>query len=229
MENSGPQYNAPTQAPASATVPTVPSVWPGAFGLFKNSKAAIRNVLWTYVGLMLISMAVSFAVSIVGGSPENNAGLYLGAQLVSIVASILFSIASMIIEFSGIRNEKISVADSLSKSLPLFVRMLLLGILLGVIAVVSALLFFIPFIFVLPRIILAPYYMVDKNMGVMESFNASWEAGKGLLGKVWGIIGASVVFALPIFTIIGIPVSIYLFIMYGAAWAILYKWRVAQN
>ncbi len=90
------------------------------------------------------------------------------------------------------------------------------------IAALSFALLIIPFFIVAPRIFLAALYLIDKNMGPVESIKASWNDTRGHLGKIYGIFGVLILMALPIFTLIGIPVSLYLFFMYQASSAILY-------
>jgi uncharacterized membrane protein len=98
-----------------------------------------------------------------------------------------------------------------------------LFILIALSIVASAVLFIIPVFFVLPRLALAYYFLIDKHMGVIEAYKASWHATKGNAGKVWGIIGATILMALLMITIIGIPFSIYFLIMYSAVFAVLYE------
>jgi hypothetical protein len=98
-----------------------------------------------------------------------------------------------------------------------------LTILITLSLIVSFLLLVIPFFFVLPRLTLAEYFLVDKNMGVIEAYKASWNATKGHSLKVWGIYGAGILMALLCVTVIGIPVAFYLLIMYSAAFAVLYE------
>ncbi len=106
--------------------------------------------------------------------------------------------------------------------------MFLLGIVSGLVLVASFIALIIPFFIVAPRIALSPYFLIDKNMGPIEALKASWAITQGHAGKVWGIIGANIAFALLILTLIGIPVAIYLLFMYSAALAVLYEFLNKQ-
>jgi predicted lipid-binding transport protein (Tim44 family) len=71
--------------------------------------------------------------------------------------------------------------------------------------------------------------MIDKDMGVLEAYKASWHATKGHLGKLWGILGVGLLMALPAVTIIGIVATVYLFFMYSAVGALFYLHLRAQR
>ena len=204
---------APAAQPAS-TLPTVPDSWPGAFGLFKHSKQAVKVNLVTLVVLWLIFFLISLVLDFI---------LKTAGPFISILVDSLGSVAFVFVYLAGIRGEHMSAGQALSKALPLWVKMILLNLLVAISVVGSALLLVVPFFFVMPRLVLANYFLVDQNMGVMEAYKASWAATKGHSGSVWGVIGASILMALVAVTIIGIPVAIYLLIMYSAAYAILYK------
>lgn len=63
-----------------------------------------------------------------------------------------------------------------------------------------------------------------RYSGVLDAYKASWAATRGHAMKVWGIAGVNCLMLLPVITIIGIPVSLYLLFMYSAANAVLYAY-----
>jgi hypothetical protein len=213
--SEAPAGDAVAQAPSvDSPLPGVPAEWPGAFGAYKYSKRAVRLNLGTLIILWL-------AVAIISGGVEK--GMHATGGLISSLISALAAACYAIIFIAGVRRQRMSIGEVLSKALPLWLKMIGLGILVAVSLVVSLLLLVIPFFFVLPRLSLAHYFLVDKNLGVMEAYKASWAATKGYSGKVWGIIGATILMALLAITIIGIPFSIYFLIMYSAAYGVLYE------
>ncbi len=204
----------PTAAKAEAAVSGAPSSWPGAFGAYKYSKVAVMTNIATLIIIWL-------GVAILNGASDKVFGSAGG--LVTLVVSGLATAAYALTFIAGVRGQKLSIGDALSKAFPLWLKMIGLLIVVSVSLVVSFLLLVIPFFFVLPRLSLAHYFLVDKNLGVMEAYKASWAATKGSSGKVWGIIGATFLMALLMITIIGIPFSIYFLIMYSGAYGVLYE------
>jgi hypothetical protein len=204
----------PQATKAAGAVSGAPSSWPGAFGAYKYSKAAVMQNVGTLIILYII-------VAIINGASDRALGNAGG--LVSFLVAGLATASYVLVFLAGIRGQKLGLGDAISKALPYWLKMLGLLIVIGVSLAVSLLLLIIPFFFVLPRLSLAHYFLVDKNMGIMEAYKASWEATKGYSGKVWGIIGAAFLMALLMITIIGIPFSIYFLIMYSGAYAVLYE------
>ena len=210
--------NSAAAAPAAATssaIPSVPASWPGAFGLFKHSKKAVKQNLSTLVVIWIISLAVSIVLDMI---LKKNLG-----GVVSYVADSLFAAAFALTYLAGIRGQAVSTGEALNKAMAFWLKMIGLNILVVLSVIGSLLLLIIPFFFVLPRVVLANYFLVDQNMGVIDAYKASWAATKGHAGNVWGIIGVTILMALAAVTIIGIPFAIYWLIMYSASFAILYE------
>lgn len=204
-----------TGAPADANIADHLPAWPGAFHIFKYSKTAVmRNI-----GLLVLLYAVIIALSLIFGQKQLG---FLG-PLCSFVVGLIATVFSVQILVASVHGKKLKTSDLFASDLPMLtLRMIGLELLMGVVVLVSLLALIVPFFFVYPRLRLATYYLVDKNMGVFDAFKASWHATKGNVGKVWGIIGVQFLMILPMITVIGILLSVYLLIMYAAADAILY-------
>lgn len=205
---------AATAPKTEAAVSGAPSTWPGAFGAYKYSKAAVMTNIWVLIGLWLTVAVISSVAQQISSSVGG---------IISALVEVVGTTAGILVLLAGVRGQKLAYGDSISKALPYFFKMIGLWIVIFVVLLVSFLLLVIPFFFVLPRVSLAHYFLIDKNMGVMDAFKASWDTTKGSAGKVWGIIGATFLMALLMITIIGIPFSIYFLIMYSGAYVVLYE------
>lgn len=193
----------------------VPDSWPGAFGAYKFSKSAVMLNL----GPILV---MSLIVFILGGGMQTAISNRVGDSLVSLLVSSFTTGGLVVAYLGGVSGNKIEVGDSFSAGVKYFVNMLLLQILTAIALFISIIAFIIPFFFVFPRLVLSNYFLVDKNMGPVDALKASWDATKGHVGKVYGIVGASIAMALLVITIIGIPFAIYFLFMYSAVLAVLY-------
>lgn len=199
-------------APATILIGTT-NTWPGAFGIYKYSRQA---VLLNFTALAVIWLAIAI-VSIVLGKTGSF------GRLINFILSTLGAASFTFAFVNGVRGSKVSIGDAVKIGASKLLPMMALVILIGITYAVSFLLLVVPFFIVFPRLTLANYYLVDKNLGIIESYKASWEATKGNAMKVWGIIGASILMVLLVFTIIGIPFAIYFLVMYSAAYAVLYE------
>jgi hypothetical protein len=211
-DNQSPPTAQPA-APAEAALQPVPDTWPGFMGAYKYSKEAVKFNLGTVVILFLIS---TFA-GIIPGLFDQNAG-----NLISFVVTPFVSAASAYVFISGVRRKKVELGEASSVGFRFYLKMLGLTILIGLSLMLSLLALIIPFFFVLPRLLLANNFLVDKDQGVIEAYKSSWNATKGHALNIWGIIFLNAAMSLLFITIIGIPVAIYLLIMYSAAFALLY-------
>jgi hypothetical protein len=216
-----------------ASTPAPTTNWPGAFGIYKDSKRAVRLNIWPIVGVYAAVLAVTIIASTLLDPATKESGdapawLTLFSFLVNLIISAVSGVAVTDLVLSGVKGEKLTFKQSFRKVASLWLKMIGLFVLLYIITIVSLLAFIIPFFFVFPRVALAPYFLVDKEMGPVEAIKASWALTKGNVGKVWGIIGATLAMVLLMFTIIGIPFAIYFLIMYSASYAVLYMYLHGQ-
>ena len=213
-------------SPAVAQLPKITD-WPGAWDIYKYSKAAIMCNINTFVVLYLASIILNIPGFLRASNP--NAVPYLLASLLSNLLLIVISIATTVVYLAGVNNKKISVSESLKSISKYIVNYFIATFIVGLAAMASILLFLIPAFFVIPRLLFAPYLVIDKNMGGVDAVQASWNMSKGHIGKVYGIIGLTLAITLLSITIIGIPFAIYFTVMYSAAFAVLYNFVINKK
>lgn len=214
---------APTPQPTPAGAPNpitpeiepIPTEWPGGFGLYKHSKAAVKFNFNTLLILFIANMLLSGLAQ----------GLERDHPLLPVVslATGFVALTSAIAYLASVRKQKLSIGDALKQAIQpkLWLNAIGLAILAGLTVAVSILLLVVPFFFVLPRVWPSLYFVLDGK-GPVEALKASFAATKGHVGKIYGVIGATIAIELLFVTIIGIPFAIYFLFMYGAATAITY-------
>lgn len=203
---------------------TAKNDWPGAFGIYKTSRDAIRLSLGTVIAMWLLDIGLTFLIDytfprIIG----QNFGTLIG-DILGFVLSAFFVTAQVYIYITSVRGERVEFDEGIKVALPLWGRMILLDLAIILTVVGGLILLIVPGIIFALRLSQAPYFLVDENMEVMDAYKASWDATKGNLGKIWGIIGVYILMAIPAITIIGIILTVYLTLMYGAAYAVLYNY-----
>ena len=227
---------APAPAPMSAVVPSPVETWPGAFGLIKPARQAFMFNMGTIVALWVISTAISFISTFFQASSQTTV---LGtttyvrtatptSMLLSVVGFIITMLvaAGMIYTYiASVRGKKVAINEALSTGLHFAWKSFLLNILVGFTIAGGVILLVVPGIIFAVRLSLAQYFLVDKNMGVMEAYKASWNATKGQSGKIWGIIGVTFLFALLfIIPILGWIAGFVLIVLYSSASAFAYEY-----
>jgi hypothetical protein len=194
--------------------------WPGAFGAYKISSAAIMRSLATNIWLWVISFGGTILISFVF---KNSVVFVILDQILAALLAALITGARIQTTVRGVRGKRVELSDALRVGGTFTLRLFVLNILVGLSVAVAFLLLIIPGLIVLPRLAFATYYMVDKNMGIIESYKASWHATKGHAKEIWGIYGVMLLMFLPVITIIGILLTVYWYFMYGAVSAAFYQ------
>lgn len=197
--------------------------WPGAFGIYKKSKEAVMVNLYPILGVIGLYIAISVLLTIFGVKRGNSLNL---RDLLDLLLSSAVTVALTHLLLAGIRDKKMDLDSALKEIFSLMtLKVVALSLLLGVITLGSLLLLIVPFFFIVPRLLLAPYFLIDKNMNVFDSLSASWDATKGSLSKVWGLIGVTVLFGLMFIVLIGA----YLSVMYAASFGLLYTYLAGKS
>lgn len=220
------EQTSPSDTNEAAGAPTVlplPPEWPGAFAAYKYAKQAVRFNAKAVVGWLVVSGLVYIVVGVL----DNIGGQYSPTSLLAVIINLavlpLFSAIITKALIAGVRRQPVSFGQAFSLGLPYWLYAIVLSIIVGVVEVVSFLLLIIPFFFVWPRLALAIYFLVDKKLDPAQAFQTSWNATKGKVGSMYGILGAQIAMGLLAITIIGFPFAIYFLIMYSAAHAVLYE------
>lgn len=194
------------------------SSWPGAFGVYAPSRDAVRRNLSTIVLLFVLSLAAGILVGIVFGR------VWWLNQLVSAFVGAVLSGAQVFALIGSVRGRTVELPDAVNEGLSVFFKLFVLQLLVLLSVIGGLILLIVPGLIIIPRLSLASYFLIDKKMGILEAYQASWDATKGHSGKVWGIIGVLILMVLPSITIIGIVLTAYWVVLYSAATALLYQY-----
>jgi hypothetical protein len=159
---------------------------PGAFSLFRPSWEAIRLNLVTFIELVLVPLLVVL-VSSLFKSVTADFFRYLGEIL-----AIVLSPAVYITQLRSVQNKTIDFSHAVQEGLHIFWRFIGLEICMFVIIIVGFILLIVPGFFMIHRYILAPYYLIDHNMKIVDALKASATDSKKFSGAIWGLIGVEV-------------------------------------
>ncbi len=202
------------------------SKWPGAFGIFAYSRdALIRNMLNSILLIIFIG-ACTIIFGLIERRFDNLTAFII--SLASIIPTLIFTTAFISLQLHAAKGETPALGKLFACGVHAFWKILVIQLILFAIMITSFLLLVLPFffaiIYILPKLSLSLYFVVDetKDMGPFTALAASWNATDGNFGKVWGIMGVTVLTCLPAVTGIGILVTIPLYFLYSAASAFLY-------
>jgi hypothetical protein len=149
-------------------------------------------------------------------------GFKVFGNIVSIFLGVFIDICLIKLYLAGLNGKIMAFNQVVEQCIKFYVNALELYALI-ILTCLSFLLLIIPGLIIVPRVALAPYFLIDKKLSAIDAYKASWHATKGHVGKIYGIVGVMILMVLPVITVIGIIATIYLLIMYSAAFAILYQ------
>jgi hypothetical protein len=193
--------------------------WPGAFGIYAPSRDAMKRNLQTLVVLVLIIIIGSSAIN----SLFSHSSSFL-KSLASFAFSAYTTAALVHATLASVRGKHVELSEALRVPWGVILNMFLLSILIALSVAGGFLLLIVPAFFIIPRLVLAPYFLIDQKLGVVDAYKASWNASQGYVGTIYGIIGVTLLMMLPVITVVGVVVTAYLIFMYTASTALLYEY-----
>jgi hypothetical protein len=192
-----------------------------AFSLFRPSVEALRQNIWLYLLLIVLP---SLLITI--GSPSDTESLDSYPFLIATgsILTLVFYPAVTYAYLHAAKGEVVSFRNAFSsKSYDKFWRLLGLGILVSVVVILGLIAFIVPGIIFIRRYFLASYYVMDRDMNILDAMRASAKESKQFSGAVYGVLGVVLLIAmLSIFSLPGLVASAILTILYATAPALRY-------
>ena len=207
---------------------------PTAFELFSYSKKAVQLNFIPFLFIGLLPALLAAAANVAGGhsdwvrnfshSPHGISSGFISLWALAGLFSLLTIAARPWLEVLSAKNQTTTFGDTFSKGLHYFWRMLGLEVLIGLIVVGGLILLIVPGIIFLRRYFLAPYFMVDQDLGIRESLRKSSTATKGHSGAIWGVIGVGILLGLTnVVPVLGPFIAAILTWLYSCAPAFRYQ------
>lgn len=217
-----------------------------AFSLLPKSWEAVQRNMKVFVILYAIPLLLTLpslfgdkdqaqqqaygnsAASVAGGlTPLAITGI-VGLGLVVVVAGVILSLflqtMMFVTELESANKKTVSFGQVWDKAKPFVWRVFLISLAIGLMLVVGLILLIIPAFIVLRRYILAPYFMIDKDLSVGDALRESAKASKKYAGPIWGLIGVIILLALTaVIPLIGGLISFALGFAYSVAPALRYQ------
>lgn len=195
----------------------------GAFDLFKPSIQGIILNIKTFV-LLIVGAVVPFAagvpLALFGDATDGNlleSILLIASGVLGIAGFVLLFMilpALYVVQLQSVRGHVIQPMVAFREGLKHFWRFYGATILQIIILALAFIALVVPYVFMLRRYILVQYYVIDRNMGVIEAFKASAADSLTYKSPLWGLVGVTILLSLaggiPIVAlVIWIPTLLY--------------------
>ena len=135
-------------------------------------------------------------------------------------------------ELSAIKQKPKLISEYYKAGLKDSLRLFALQILTGLIILLGLLAFIVPGLIAIRMFILAPYYLVDKKLSIIDSLKLSARNTKPVSGYVWGVIGVEIAVILTagfigVIPVVGIVVGQLL--TYGIAFLMALRYKTIEH
>lgn len=205
-----------------------------AFSLFKPSKDAVLKNKVPFLVLVFLPSFLILVGDVVGGTnqasvnnfgnPFSQQGSFTVFHAIGVVASLFFLPAAVYLELQAAKGKSPDLNQTLGDSMRYFWRLLGLLVVTGAIVLVGLVALIVPGIIFIQRYFLAPYFLIDRDLGIKKALSASAAASKGHAGAIWGVIGVMILLSLfGLIPIIGGLISMILLTLYTCAPALRYQ------
>ncbi len=220
--------NPPVVPASTSTATATVSNYPGAFGLFKPSSQAIRLAFVPLLLIYVILFAIGIVIGLFSGNNKDLADS-LGSILNIVSQVITIPMFSFIILYA-VRGTRKELRESFDYATQNILRFFVANLLSALAVIGGLILLIIPGILIAMKFSMTNYILVDNpKMSGTEALSRSWDMTRGHMGKIFGIIGVSILMLLPVITIVGIIATIILLVLYAAAMPVLYNYLVGKQ
>ena len=171
--------------------------WPGTFESYKLVRSYVKINIWHFVSVIGIWLILSWVISFILKALFKNSIAYeLLDNIASLFIAAFIQACFIVMYFYSLKDKVFDLKDILDYGYRHALKILLVLIVTEIILFVGFILLIIPFLIMLPRLYLAPYFLVADDLGVGEAIGFSWHLTKGHSKEIYGVIGLEILFAL---------------------------------
>lgn len=218
------------------------------FNLLGKSYAVVKKNWLGFLAVYSMSLLLLLYEAVYSSPPEPKTfdpvawyGFMLGldfkqfgaAAVVAIIISIIINAylyaMTILLEVESTSGKKPSIKHLLLNASKYWIKLIAQTILLFLAIGLGLILFVVPGIFAIIRLSMAPFILVDKNKGIIESFKLSNELGKKYPWEILSAIGVTlliIIFA-AVMTIIPI-IGVWIGVIIGIALSLVLVLRYQQ-
>lgn len=206
------------------------SEWPGAFKAVESAyKLVMKNPapMWFFVAVYTVITSVSMILQGVSSTSQKGYESYADAVV------LLFIVPLINYSFALIAGKPMTVSEFMQFSAKKLLFVIVTCLMLAFIFAGSLLLLVVPAVWTIAWFAQSVYALVDKDLTPIDALKESKRISRDHKGKVWGIIGASLLVSilaaiLSIVPYVGNAAVAFATVLTTLAATILYKWLQAS-
>lgn len=205
-------------------------LFPASWALVKKNMSLVAPVILAPTIVIVAGQLLDKSPKVVAKPNEFNLEAITGMTSETIAVLIVVSVVAQAmltgLSVAAVKGQKMNFSDLWEVARKYTFRLMGLGIVFAAAIIGGLILLIVPGLIVLQRYMMAPYIMVDKDLGIMESLKHSNEISKPYPKPIWSLIGVLVLISLvggQPFGLPGMVLSICLSVAYAFAPALRYQ------
>jgi hypothetical protein len=169
----------------------------GSWQLLKPSIDLIRENIDTVIIIIVIPSLIIELGLILSGNGSTTAAAHAGVGIPIAIVGVALAIVNLpvtcYLQLKAASRKKPGLSECYRRGYRFFWRVIAVNLLVDAIVVVGLLLLIVPGLLLLRRYYLSQYYIVDRDMGVIEAMKCSANETKSLSIYIWGMLGVILV------------------------------------
>ena len=142
---------------------------------------------------------------------------------VLIVLAIVFALMSVVLAVHAAKKDKVEFAEVWEDFKDKWLRLIGVELLTAFILFCGFVALVIPGIYLIGRVILAPYILIDQNTKIFEAIEKSWHLTRDRMWQVYSVLVFSLILSLPsIIPVIGPIIAFVLVLSFSVAMPLRY-------
>jgi uncharacterized membrane protein len=140
------------------------------------------------------------------------------------VVGVVVQALSVVAQLRASEGKTVSFGQVWDEGKNYILRILGLSIVTGILILLGFICLIVPGVIALRRYFLAPYLLVDKNLGIGEAMKQSAAISKPFSGSIYGVIGVTILLSLTgIIPVVGSIIGALAGVVYSVAPALRYQ------
>ncbi|MRT93238.1 hypothetical protein [Ancylomarina sp. 16SWW S1-10-2] len=203
-------------------------VYPSAGACFEEAFSLLKKHFWMLVLIVFVGGVIDSPMWFVKHIQQNSDSFSFTSSVLQLTRTIYyFAVASVFsygvaYVFTKVARKKDFVFEETFSGFKTYSRAILSNLLVVLIVVLGFVLFIIPGVFLICRLVFVPYLIMDKKHGVVESLKLSFQMTKGYFWTIFGMGILSFVMILLGLVLFGFGILLSL-VLINAAFAVLYS------
>lgn len=172
-----------------------------SWDLVKPSIEFIKKYFWEVIYLSFVPGLLLFmGLTLIGEDPTKTPEARLGIGALIAFIGLIWAMVSypafIYLQAKAAEGKQVTAKASFRKAIRRLPALLGTGILGGILVMLGLVALIIPGLLLIRGFFLAPYYVVDQNLGPIEALKKSYADSVPVSAWIWGLIGVQTVFGI---------------------------------